>query len=71
VFIYSIGAAMMLISIVLGSTGLFDMRIYIVLLVGALMVLVNALYWAHWFVVIIVVAILIGIYLLFKNMTVG
>lgn len=69
--IYAIGAALMVISIILGSTGQFDMRIYIVMLIGALIILVNALYWAHWLAVIAIVVVMVGFYLFFKNMTVG
>jgi len=69
--IYAIGAALMVISIILGSTGQFDMRIYIIMLIGALIILVNALYWAHWLAVIAIVVVMVGFYLFFKNMTVG
>lgn len=69
---YAVGTAMILISIILGgSTGQFSARIYRTMLVGVSMILVNAVYWADWLVVSIVATVMVGFYLLFKNMTVG
>ncbi len=69
---YAVGTAMILISIILGgSTGQFGARIYRTMLVGVSMILVNAVYWSDWLVVSIVATVMVGFYLLFKNMTVG
>ncbi len=69
--VYAIGAAILLVSIVAGSTGLFGTSVCIGGLMGMIILLANALYWAHWLVVGIIVVIMAGIYFLFKNFTVG